>query len=202
MSTTITSSMLNLYRQQFESFQHIASASLSGIERAQQSALETYRQALGQQIELASRASSQATQAVLDPEAVRPAVEGIIKAQRDFAQAVTDTQQRVAQVVSREASSDQSGPANLASSYADLLRDSVDQWQRWTQQVFQVAREQAETLTRDTANRAQQQGHQQAGRSQQQEGDASRRLEQAAGQARRPEARTASGSAQRSTETA
>jgi hypothetical protein len=194
--------MINLYRQQFESFQNVASASLSGIERAQQSALESYRQALCQQMDLASRAASQASQAMLDPEAVRPAVEGMIKAQRDLAQAVTDTQQRMAEAVSREANADQSGPANLASSYADMLRDSVDQWQRWTQQVFQVAREQAETLARDAASRAQQQSHQQGSRPQQQEGDASRRIEQAAGQARKPDVRGTAGASTRTAETA
>lgn len=143
----MTASFIEMYRQQMSGIHHFTTASLSGIERAQQTALDATRQVVDQQLNICGRVANQASQAVLDPEQVRPAVEGMMRAQRDMAQALTDTQRRCVEALSAQDGDRQQAPL---SQYADAMQQSLQQWQRFTEQLFNVAREQTEQLTRET----------------------------------------------------
>lgn len=143
----MTASFIEMYRQQMSGIHHLTTASLSGIERAQQTALDATRQVVDQQLNMAGRVANQASQAVLDPEQVRPAVEGMMRAQRDMAQALTDTQRRCVEALSTQ-DGDQQQQAPFTQ-YADAMQQTIQQWQRFTEQLFNVAREQTEQMTRD-----------------------------------------------------
>lgn len=138
----ITSAMIQLYRQQLGNLQDAAAASLSGLERAQQCTLEIYRQAVGQQLDVFGRVNEQATQVVLDPQQARPTVEGMMRAQRDLVQAMSDTQRRVFESITSVGVGEQAG--DLTNNYIETMRQSIDQWQQFAQQLFQLAREQTE----------------------------------------------------------
>ncbi len=175
----MTNTMIQMYRQQLDTMQTMASASLSGFERAQQSALEIYKQALGQQLDVMGRVNEQTTQAVLDPQQARPAVEGMIRAQRDIVQAMTETQRRI--VDSFTANGNQQQAGDLTTSYIDTVRRSIDQWQQFAQQLFQVAREQTEQMSTE-AQRTTQSMAGAVHRATDQVSDASRRVADAAKQ--------------------
>lgn len=175
----MTSTMIQMYRQQLDAMQNMTSASLSGFERAQQSALEIYKQALGQQLDVMGRVNDQTTQAVLDPQQARPAVEGMIRAQRDMVQAMTETQRRIVDSFTVQGNGQQTG--DLAASYMDTVRRSIDQWQQFAQQLFQVAREQTEQMS-DEAQRSTQGMAGSVHRATDQVADASRRVADAAKQ--------------------
>ncbi len=158
-STSMTGSIVSAYRRQFDALQDLTAASLSGFERAQQSCLEMCRHAVGQQIDVASRINDRATETLLDPEQARPALEGLMRAQREMVQALTETQRRMIDSITPNGE-DQS---NIASTFADVSRQQIDQWQRFMQQFFQMARDQTETLTREAERmqrEMQQSGHQ------------------------------------------
>ncbi len=175
----MTNTMIQMYRQQIDTMQTMASASLSGFERAQQSALEIYKQALGQQLDVLGRVNEQTQQTVLDPQQARPAVEGMIRAQRDMVQAMSETQRRIVDSFATTGNGQQAG--DLTTSYIDTVRRSLDQWQQFAQQLFQVARDQTEQLS----NEAQRNTQHAAGavhRATDQVSDASRRVAEAAKQ--------------------
>lgn len=144
----MTSSMINLYRQQLDSMQNLAAASLSGFERAQQCSIEICRQAVGQQLDVLGRVNEQTQQAVLDPQQARPALEGMLRAQREMVQAMSDTQRRIVESLTSNGDGQQMG--DLTTNYIDSVRQSIDQWQQFAQQLFQVAREQTEQLSNQT----------------------------------------------------
>jgi hypothetical protein len=143
----MTASFIEMYRQQMSGLHHFTTASISGIERAQQTALDATRQVVDQQLNIVGRVADQASQAVLDPDQVRPAVEGMMRAQRDMAQALTDTQRRCVEALSTQ-NGDQQQQAPFTQ-YADAMQQTIQQWQRFTEQLFNVAREQTEQMTRD-----------------------------------------------------
>jgi hypothetical protein len=142
----MTASFIEMYRQQMSGIHHFTTASISGIERAQQTALDATRQVVDQQLNIVGRVADQASQAVLDPDQVRPAVEGMMRAQRDMAQALTDTQRRCVEALNAQNGDQQQAPFTQ---YADAMQQTIQQWQRFTEQLFNVAREQTEQMTRD-----------------------------------------------------
>ncbi|MFN9031679.1 MAG: hypothetical protein ACK5XM_16045 [Betaproteobacteria bacterium] len=73
------------------------------------------------------RVNEPTTQAVLDPEQARPAVEGMIRAQRDLLQAMTDTQRRVVESFTINGDGQQVG--DLTANHVDAVRRSIDRWQ-------------------------------------------------------------------------
>jgi gas vesicle protein len=172
-------SMLQMYRQQLDAMQTMASASLSGFERAQQSALEICKQAVGQQLDAMGRVNEQTTQTVLDPQQARPAVEGMIRAQRDIVQAMAETQRRIIDSITATGNGQQAG--DLTTNYIDTVRCSIDQWQQFAQQLFQVAREKTEQLSSE-AQRNTQHAAGAVHRATDQVSDASRRVAAAAKQ--------------------
>jgi gas vesicle protein len=94
-------------------------------------------------------------------------------------QAMTETQRRIVDSFTATGNGQQTG--DLATSYIDTVRRSIDQWQQFAQQMFQVAREQTEQLS----NEAQRNTQQAAGavhRATDQVTDASRRVADAAKQ--------------------
>lgn len=175
----MTSAMIQMYRQQLDSMQEMAAASLSGFERAQQCSIEMYRQAMGQQLDVLGRVNDQASQVVLDPEQARPALEGMLRAQREMVQALSDTQRRV--IESFTAGTDGQQVGDVTTSYIDTMRQSIDQWQRFAQQLFQVAREQTEQMSQE-AERTSRSVAGSAQRATDQTQEASRRVAEAAKQ--------------------
>lgn len=142
----MTATFIDMYRQQLGGMHQLTTASISGLERAQQCALQMARQVLDQQLDAVGRAASHASQAMLDPEQVRPAVENMMRTQRDLAQAVSETQRRCVDAVTGQASQ-QDGTS--VGQVTDAMQQTLQQWQRWTEQLFSVTREQTEQLARD-----------------------------------------------------
>jgi Phasin protein len=141
--------LFDIQRRQVEAMQNLLSASLSGAERAQQSMLSTFRRVMSQQFETAGRVSERAASVALDPEQVRPAMTGIIEAQRDLMSAMTETQRRVMEAITPEDFGGNGG----ASAYFETVRQSIDQWQRWTEQVLRTAREQTDRIAGEVEQR-------------------------------------------------
>jgi hypothetical protein len=141
--------LFDIYRQQFETMQNLTSASLSGFERAQQAALSSYRKVLDHQFDTAGRVSEQAASIALDPDKVRPAMTGIMDAQRDLMSAVTETQRRCLEAITPTEQAQSGGRA----AYFDTMRESIEQWQRWTEQVLNTAREQTERIASEVEQR-------------------------------------------------
>ena len=140
------SALFDIYQRQLQAMQALASASLSGFERTQQAALSTMREVLNQQCDVAGRVTDQATTIAMDPERVRPAIDGIMQAQRDLMNAVTETQRRCMQALTPE-----SIDTRDSSAWFEGLRQSVDQWQRWSEQIMSVTREQSERMLNEAA---------------------------------------------------
>src|SRR5262245_30357788 len=132
--------LFDVYRQQVEAMQNLTSASLSGFERAQQAALSSYRRVVDQQLQTAGRVGEQATSIEVDPEQMRPAVSRLIEAQHDFISALAETQRRCVEAITPEREA-QNG---ATSAYFNTVRESIEQWQRWTEQLLRTAREQTE----------------------------------------------------------
>ena len=172
----MTATFIDMYRQQIGGMHQLTTASISGLERAQQCALQMTRQMLDQQLDAVGRATSQASQAILDPEQVRPVVENMMRTQRDLAQAVSETQRRCVDAVTGQ-SSQQDGTS--VGQVTDAMQQTLQQWQRWTEQLFSVTREQTEQLARDI----QRQQAETASASARAADDMSRRFESSAQQA-------------------
>ncbi len=147
------SALFDIYQRQLQAMQALTAASLSGLERSQQAAISTVREVLSQQCDVAGRVTDQATSIALDPERVRPALDGIMQAQRDMMNAVAETQRRCMQALTPEPVSAQDGSA-----WFDSMRQSIDQWQRWSEQVLGVAREQTERIVDEAGRQARQFG--------------------------------------------
>ena len=147
------SALFDIYQRQLQAFRTLTSASLSGFERTQQAALSTVREMLSQQCDVAGRVTDQAATIAMDPERVRPALDGILQAQRDMMTALADTQRRCMQVLTPEPMAPQDG-----AEWFDGMRRSIDQWQRWSEQVMGIAREQGERLFNEAGQQARQVG--------------------------------------------
>lgn len=141
-------SVFDIYQRQLEAMQALTSASLSGFERAQQAAMSSAREMLRHQADVAGRVTQETATIAMDPERIKPALDGIMQAQRDVMAAVSETQQRCLKALTPDQVSSQDGAA-----WFDGVRKSVDQWQRWSEQMMTIAREQSDRLMSDASHR-------------------------------------------------
>ena len=156
------------YRTQFESAQDLTSASMEGFERIQQLAMQAVRQQFDDQLRLVDAMASRSAQVIVDPEFARPAIERIIDVQRQMADAVVQTNQRVLSAVSSSAQRTAEQGASLAvlpehraeaEGYPTMVHAALQQWQQMANRMLDVFQEQLTTV----AEEAQRQGQRAAG---------------------------------------
>ena len=147
----MTATLIDLTRQQMAGMHTLTVASLSGAERAQQCALQITRQMLEQQLDAVGRATASTAQAagtMLDAAHLQPAMDGLLRTQRDLAQAMTDTQRRCLDVV---AAAGQPAEAAPLARLGEAWQQSMQHWQQWTEQWLAATRARAEQWSQQVA---------------------------------------------------
>lgn len=146
------------YRTQFESAQDLTSASMEGFERIQQLAMQAVRQQFDDQLRLVDAMASRSAQVIVDPEFARPAIERIIDVQRQMADAVMQTNQRVLSAVSSSAQRTAEQGASLAvlpehraeaEGYPTMFHAALQQWQQMANRMLDVFQEQLATVSEE-----------------------------------------------------
>jgi hypothetical protein len=148
----MTATLIDLTRQQMVGMHTLTVASLSGAERAQQCALQMTQQMMDRQLDAVGRATAstaQAAGAMLDVAQLQPAMDGLLRSQRDLAQAMTDTQRRCLDVVT--ASGQQQAEQAPLARLGEAWQQAMQQWQQWTEQWLAVTRTQAEQWSQQVA---------------------------------------------------
>jgi hypothetical protein len=149
--------MTDFYRMQVESVQDLTSASLEGFERMQQVALQALRQQMDDQLRLLGAVTSRSTEAMVDPQIARPAVDRVFDMQRQLADAVVRTNQRVISAVSPATRN--GGEAQLdrrGDPFALMYANALEQWQQMAHRMLDVMQQQAARATEDAQRQAQQ----------------------------------------------
>jgi hypothetical protein len=156
-SSNGTAWMADFYRMQVESVQDLTSASMEGFERMQQVALQTLRQQMDDQLRLISAVTSRSTEAMVDPQIARPAVDRVFDMQRQFADAVVQTNQRVMSAVSPAIR--RNGEANAGSgeeAFTAMYASALEQWQQMAHRMLDAMQQQATRATDEAQRQAQQ----------------------------------------------
>ena len=152
-----TGSIAGFYRAQFESAQDLTSASMEGFERSQQLALQALRQQIDNQFRLANTVAARSAEAVVDPELARPALDRMIDVQRQMADTIVRTNQRVLNAVgsSAQRTVDQGaavggngGPALPdGDGYTEMMHTAFQQWHELTTRMLDVFQQQFATAS-------------------------------------------------------
>lgn len=134
----MTATLIDLTRQQMAGMHSFTLASLSGVERAQQYALQMTQQMMDRQLDAFGRATAQAG-ALLEAAPLQPAMDGLMRSQRalveTMTEAMTETQRRCFGVVS-EANANANENENErapATPLDNALRHAMQPWQTWQQ---------------------------------------------------------------------
>jgi hypothetical protein len=166
-----TGSVAGFYKAQFESAQDLTSASMEGFERIQQLAVQAWRQQLDNQLRLVNSVASRSAEAISDPELARPALDRMIDVQRQLADTVVRTNQRVLSAVTNSAQRTAEQGAALSANgdaaadgdgYTAMMQTALQQWQELTNRMLDVMQQQISTAT----DELQRQGERAAGQTQ------------------------------------
>lgn len=150
--------LTGFYRAQFANAQDLTSASIEGFERIQQLAMQAVRQQLDDQLRLVNAMASRSADVITDPEFARPALERIIDIQRQMADAVVQTNQRVLSAVSSSAQRTAGQGASLAvlpehrtgsDEYPTMFHAALQQWQQMANRMLDVFQEQLATVSEE-----------------------------------------------------
>jgi hypothetical protein len=144
-----TAPFTGLYRTQVESAQDVTAASMEGLERIQQLALQAWRQQVDSQLRLVHAITSKSAEAIVDPDVARPALDRMIDVQRQLADTVVRTNQRVLSVVTSGAqrAGEQAGAQNAAGERGDdlvstMFQSALSQWQEMSHRMLDAFHEQ------------------------------------------------------------
>ncbi len=158
-----SSSMDELYRSQLERAQQLVATSVEGINSLQQMVLQAYRQGLEQQLRVAQDMANRGADVFggQSGDAMRPLFENFIQAQRQMADAMAATHSRFTEAFN--ASLRQSGglvgqagtSASRGLEVPELMRGAMEQWQRMTQRMMEVAQEQFDLVAQSAGGAAQ-----------------------------------------------
>jgi phasin family protein len=149
-------SIAGFYKAQVESAQDLTSASMEGFERIQQLALQAVRQQLDNQFRLVNTIAARSAEAVVDPEIARPALDRMIDVQRQIADTVVRTNQRVLSAVGSSAqrtvehgtSLTNGGPQPTdVDGYSNMFQTMVQQWQELSNRMLDVFQQQFSAAT-------------------------------------------------------
>lgn len=147
-----TGSIAGFYRAQVESAQDLTAASMEGFERLQQLTLQALREQLDNQFRLVGTVTSRSAEALVDPEIARPAFDRMIDLQRQMADTVVRTNQRVLSAVGVSAQRgveqgsrvpDDAGDAD----YMALATTALQQWQELTHRMLDAFHQQFAAAT-------------------------------------------------------
>ena len=145
-------SVARFYRAQVESAQDLAAASMEGFERIQQLGLQALRQQLDNQFRLVSNVTSRSAEALVDPDLARPAFDRMIELQRQLADAVVRTNQRMLSAVgvSAQRGVEQGGRTPddaIDADYSALATTALQQWQELTHRMLDAFHQQFSAAT-------------------------------------------------------
>jgi phasin family protein len=147
-----TGSIAGFYTAQVESAQDLTAASMEGFERIQQLALQALRQQLDNQFRLVSTVTSRSAEALVDPEVARPAFDRMIELQRQLADAVVRTNQRMLSAVgvSAQRGVEQGARGHedaIDADYSALATTALQQWQELTHRMLDAFHQQFAAAT-------------------------------------------------------
>ena len=151
-----TGSIAGFYKAQVESAQDLTSASMEGFERIQQLALQAVRQQLDNQFRLVNTIAARSAEAVVDPEIARPALDRMIDVQRQIADTVVRTNQRVLSAVGSSAQRTVEQGTSLSNGrpqaadvdgYSTMFQTMVQQWQDLSNRMLDVFQQQFSAAT-------------------------------------------------------
>jgi phasin family protein len=142
-----TGSIAGFYRAQVESAQDLTAASMEGFERIQQLTLQALREQIDNQFRLASTVTSRSAEALVDPQIARPAFDRVIELQRQFADTVVRTNQRMLSAVGVSAQRGVEQGSRLPDDgvdvdYAALATTALQQWQELTHRMLDAFHQQ------------------------------------------------------------
>jgi hypothetical protein len=161
-----TGSIAGFYRAQVESAQDLTAASMEGFERIQQLALQALRQQIDTQFRLVNTVAARSAEAVVDPELARPALDRMIDVQRQMADAIVRTNQRVLSAVGSSAQRTVEQGASIAGSsgeqpgadadgYSAMMLTAFQQWQELTNRMLDAFQQQFETASTEMQRQGQ-----------------------------------------------
>jgi phasin family protein len=142
-----TGSIAGFYRSQVESAQDLTAASMEGFERLQQLTLQAMRQQIDNQFRLMSTVTSRSAEALVDPEIARPAFDRVIELQRQLADTVVRTNQRMLSAVGVSAQRGMEQGSRLPEDgvdidYSALATTALQQWQELTHRMLDAFHQQ------------------------------------------------------------
>lgn len=145
--------MADVYRVQIESVQDLTTASLEGFERVQQLGLQAMRQQLDDQLRIMSAVTARSAEAMADPQVARPAVDRLFGVQRQIADAMVQTNQRVLSAVNpaagRAGTSAGSEARGAFDAFSSVFDNALQQWHQVTSRMLDVMQEQMARATED-----------------------------------------------------
>jgi phasin family protein len=145
-------SIAGFYRAQVESAQDLTAASMEGFERIHQLTLQALRQQLDNQFRLVSNVTTRSAEALVDPELARPAFDRMIELQRQLADAVVRTNQRVLSAVGVSAQrgveqGTRTQDDAIDADYGALATSALQQWQELTHRMLDAFHQQFAAAT-------------------------------------------------------